>query len=257
MGKYMSEIIFKTENIVKQYRKFDVSTLRYKTYYALNGFNMEIHRGDIYGFVGKNGSGKTTLIRLLAGFVRQTDGKVELFGESVSNKLHLQRNRINGLIEKPALNPALTAQDNLKICCLYRGLKYTDCINEALEESGLSQFDIRNVKVRNFSLGMKQSLGIAMALLGKPELLFLDEPLNGLDPERIRDFRELVKRLNQEYGTTILISSHQLRDLTQVATCYGFIHKGKMLEQISAEDLQQKIDSDNLEEYFISLINRK
>ncbi|MDE7183772.1 MAG: ATP-binding cassette domain-containing protein [Lachnospiraceae bacterium] len=218
---------------------------------------MEIHKGDIYGFVGKNGAGKTTLIRLLAGLVQQTDGTVELFSESVSDKLYLQRYRINGFIEKPALNSALTAQDNLKICCLQRGLEYTNCINEVLEESGLSQFDIKNVKVRNFSLGMKQRLGIAMALLGKPELLFLDEPLNGLDPEGIRDFRKLIKKLHQEYGTTILISSHQLRELTQVATCYGFIHKGKMLEQISAEDLKRKIDSEDLEEYFISLINKK
>lgn len=253
----MAEIIFKTENIVKQYRKFNVSTFRCETYDALNGFNMEIHRGDIYGFVGKNGAGKTTLIRLLAGLVRQTGGTVELFGERVPDKLHLQRSRINGLVEKPAVNGALTAQDNLKICCLQRGLECTGCINEVLEESGLSQFDVKNVKVRNFSLGMKQRLGIAMALLGKPELLFLDEPLNGLDAEGIRDFRELIKKLHQEYGTTILISSHQLRELTQVATCYGFIHKGKMLEQISAKDLGQKTGSDGLEEYFISLINKK
>lgn len=251
------ETIFKTAHLVKKYRKLDVSTLRYKTYDALNGFDMEIHRGDIYGFVGKNGAGKTTLIRLLAGLVHPTGGTMELFGESSPSQLHLQRNRINGLIEKPALNAELTAQDNLKMCCLLRGLDCTDCISEALDASGLSQFDLTNVKVKNFSLGMKQRLGIAMALLGRPELLFLDEPLNGLDPEGIRDFRELVKRLHQEYGTTILISSHQLRELTQVATRYGFIHKGKMLEEISAGDLERKIGSDDLEAYFLSLVDGK
>lgn len=248
----MDEIIMKAEKITKQYKGFAK-----KTSNALNGLDMEIHRGEIYGFVGKNGAGKTTLLRLLAGLVQQTEGVLELFGERSLDRLHLQRSRINGLVEGPALNPSMTAQDNLKVCCIQRGLDSRRCIDEVLETVGLPQADIRNRKVRDFSLGMKQRLGIAMALLGDPEFLFLDEPLNGLDPEGIRDFRELMKQLNQERGTTILISSHQLRELAQIATCYGFIDKGKMLEQISAKELKAKTGDGDLEGYFMHLIYMK
>ena len=215
---------------------------------------MEIRRGEIYGFVGKNGAGKTTLLRVIAGAVLLTGGTMELFGERDPEKMHLQRRRINGLIEGPALNQSMTAQDNLKVCCMQRGLDSRQCIDEVLEQVGLTQFELEKRKVREFSLGMKQRLGIAMALLGKPEFLFLDEPLNGLDPEGIRDFRELMLRLNQEQGTTILISSHLLRELTQIASCYGFIDKGKMIEQITAQELEKKTSDGDLEGYFLSLI---
>lgn len=231
----MSDIIFGAKGLTKQYKRFG------RTSYPLNGIDMEIHKEDIYGFVGANGAGKTTLIRIMAGLVAQTQGNIELFGERKQEKLYRQRRRMNGIIEQPALDPALTAQDNLKICCIQRGINDRGHIGEVLETVGLSQQEIKGLKVKNFSLGMKQRLGVAKALLGNPEFLFFDEPLNGLDPTGIRDFREMVRTLHQR-GITILISSHMLGELDQIATCYGFIHKGKILEQITAEDLMEKFN---------------
>lgn len=204
--------------------------------YSLNGKPSK--KIEIYGFVGANGAGKTTLIRILAGFSRQTDGTLELFGEADPKKLYIQRRRINGIIEKPAIYPHLSAGDNLEICRKQRGIKGKECIAEILREVGLS--DTGSKKAKNFSLGMRQRLGIAMALLGGSEFLFLDEPVNGLDPEGMVNLRELLKRINQERGITILISSHLLSELHQLATCYGFIHNGKMLEQITSEELNKK-----------------
>lgn len=232
----MPEIIFKAENVEKQYRK----VFNHKTLYALDGINMEIHQGDIYGFVGKNGAGKTTLIRILAGLVTPTKGGIELFGERNPQTLYIPRSRINGIIETPAIAPGLTAWDNMEIRCIQRGIKDKNCISKAFEAVGLRKADIKEVKTKNFSLGMKQRLSIAMALVGNPEFLFFDEPFNGLDPVGIKEFSNLIKRLNKERGITVLMSSHQLDELKEIATCYGFIHKGKMLEQISAEDLEQK-----------------
>lgn len=237
----MSEIIFRAKEISKQYKTFDFSHIKLNSSYALNGFDMEIHRGDILGFVGANGAGKTTLIRVLAGLVSPTQGQIELFGENNWDKLYLQRRRINGIIETPALNPALTALDNLNICCIQKGIKDKGRVKDALATVGLVQQDVNRLKVRDFSLGMKQRLGIAKALLGNPEFLFLDEPLNGLDPSGIRDFRRIIQRLHQN-GITVLISSHLLNELNQIATCYGFVHKGKMIEQITSDDLKKKFN---------------
>ena len=244
MEEDMTEIIFKADKIVKQYKKK-------KTFPALNGFDMEIHRGDIYGFVGQNGAGKTTLLRILAGFVTQTSGNIELFGERNQKNLCQKRSQINGIIESPACYPSLTALDNLEICRLQRGIKDKECIQKVLEIVGLMGSDAENTKVRDFSLGMKQRLGIAMALLGKPQFLFFDEPLNGLDPVGIRDFHKLIRAMNRS-GITILISSHMLRELNSLATCYGFIHNGKMIEQISAEEMAK--NGDDLVKYYLSLI---
>lgn len=230
----MTEIIFKADKIVKQYKY-----KKKKIFSALNGIDMEIHRGDIYGFVGQNGAGKTTLIRILAGFVTQTSGDIELFGERNQRNLCQKRRQINGIIESPAFYPSLTALDNLEICRLQRGIKDKECIRKVLEIVGLTGTDADNTKVKNFSLGMKQRLGIAMALFSKPQFLFFDEPLNGLDPVGIHDFHKLICEINKS-GITILISSHMLRELNSLATCYGFIHKGKMIEQISAEELTEK-----------------
>lgn len=224
----MAKKVFEATNITK----------KYKQSYALNNFNMEIQQGTIYGFVGKNGAGKTTLIRILAGFSKQTSGKIELFGESDNGKLHKKRGCINGIIETPWYYPNMTAQDNLEICRLQRGITEKGCIKSVLQIVGLQ--DVSAKKVRDFSLGMRQRLGLAMGLLGNPKLLFLDEPINGLDPVGIIELRELLKKLNKEYGITILISSHLLSELHQLATCYGFIHKGKMIEQITANALEEK-----------------
>lgn len=232
----MAETIFRANDITKKYWKPGYGGIKAEP--VLEHFNMEIRRGEIYGFVGANGAGKTTLIRILAGFSRQTGGKVELFGEDTPEKLYIQRRRINGIIEKPMIYPQLTARDNLEICRRQRGIKGNKCITEALQAVELSETGSKRAK--NFSLGMRQRLGIAMTLLGETELLFLDEPINGLDPEGMTGLRELLKKLNRERGLTILISSHLLSELHQLATCYGFIHKGKMLEQITAEELGRK-----------------
>jgi ABC-2 type transport system ATP-binding protein len=228
----VADIIFKAENVVKRYKKK-------KGFIALNGFDMEIHRGDIYGFVGENGAGKTTLMRILAGWARQTSGNITLFGESSEKGLCQKRRYINGMIETPAFYPDLTAWDNLEICRLQRGIADKERIRRSLEVVGLTGIEADGTKAKTFSFGMKQRLGIAMALLGEPKFLFFDEPLNGLDPVGIRDFHQLIQEMSKN-GITILISSHMLRELDSLATCYGFIHKGKMMEQISAEQLSEK-----------------
>lgn len=244
----MAEIIFKAESIVKKYKKK-------REFIALNGLDMEIRRGDIYGFVGENGAGKSTLLRILAGRVRQTSGNIALFGESSEKKLCQKRRHINGIIEAPAFYPDLTAWDNLEICRLQRGIADQGCIHKVLKLVGLEGEDIDSTKTRKFSLGMKQRLGIAMVLLGEPQFLFFDEPLNGLDPVGIQEFHTLIRAMNKN-GITILISSHMLRELHSVATCYGFIHKGKMIEQISSTELIAKgiTVGEDLEKYYLSLL---
>lgn len=224
----MPEAVFIARNLTKQHRHL----------LALDNMNMEIRRGDIYGFIGQNGAGKTTLMRILAGTVKQTSGEIELFGENIPSKLYRQQKYIGGIVEKPGLYPNLSALDNLEVCRLQRGIDDKSCINDVLKSVHL--MDTANKKVKDFSLGMKQRLGIAMALLGNREFLFLDEPVNGLDPIGIVEFRELMKKLNHERGITLLISSHMLNELHKLATCYGFIHKGKMIEQITTENLSQK-----------------
>ncbi len=225
--KEMAEKIFEAERLTKKYKT-----------YALKQFDMEIKRGSIYGFIGKNGAGKTTLMRILTGRAVQTSGNISLFGEKDPKKLHIQLRRIGAIIEGPALYTKMTAKDNLEIIRLQYGIKDKGCIKEALKSVGLE--DTGSKKACHFSLGMKQRLGIAMALIGRPEFLVLDEPVNGLDPEGILQLRKLLKKLNKEQGITILISSHILSELDQLATCYGFINKGKMQEQISADELIAK-----------------
>lgn len=224
----MNENVFTTSNLTKKYKQL----------HALDRVSMEIKRGDIFGFVGENGAGKTTLIRILAGQAPPTSGEISLFGVSETKQLPKQRQRIGGMVENPAVYPDLSAVENLEICRLQRGIPGKDCIIQVLKTVGLT--DTGKKKAKNFSLGMKQRLGLAMALLGSPEFLVLDEPVNGLDPAGIVEFREILKRLNRELGMTILISSHILGELYQLATCYGFINKGKMLEQITLEELDEK-----------------
>ncbi len=222
----MSETVFTARNLTKRYGQ-----LR-----ALNYVSMEVRRGEIYGFVGENGAGKTTLIRVLAGLAAPSDGQITLFGRE--GNLAKERRRIGGMVESPAVYPNFSARENLEICRLQRGIKDKQSIQRALETVGLT--DTGKKKAKNFSLGMKQRLGLAMALLGDPEFLILDEPVNGLDPAGIMEFRELLRRLNAERGITILISSHLLAELFQLATCYGFIHKGEILEQITLAELNAK-----------------
>jgi ABC-2 type transport system ATP-binding protein len=224
----MQETVFATKALSKKYGSL----------FALNGVNMQIQKGDIYGFVGENGAGKTTLIRILAGTALKTSGEMSLFGVSDARQMPKQRHRIGGVIEAPAVYPDLSAVENLEIARLQLGIPDKACIQKALETVRLT--DTGKKKAKDFSLGMKQRLGLAMALIGEPEFLVLDEPTNGLDPSGIVEFRELIRTLNKERGITILVSSHILSELYQLATCYGFIHKGELVEQITLEQLDEK-----------------
>lgn len=224
----MKDVILQTYGLTKAYGRFNV----------LEDVNMSIKKGQIYGFIGQNGAGKTTMIRLIAGLAFMSKGSIELFGESEERQIELARRRMGCIIDAPVFYPDKTAWSNLEIDRIQKGIPGRQCIEKVLTMVGLN--DVKKKKVRNFSLGMKQRLGIAMALLGDPEFLILDEPINGLDPMGIVEVREMLKKLNVEYGVTILISSHILSELYQLANCYGIIHRGKLLEQITAEELSNR-----------------
>lgn len=224
----MSEYILKTNSLTKQY----------KNQLALNKVNLSIKKGSIYGFIGQNGAGKSTLIRLVAGLAYPTAGAMEMFGESDEQALIQARKRIGTIIEGPALYPHMTAVENLEAHRLLKGIPGKECIGKTLALVGLEGTGKK--KAKNFSLGMKQRLGLAIALLGDPEFLILDEPINGLDPMGVVEIRELLMRLNREYGKTILISSHILSELHLLANHYGIIHKGELLEQLTAKEINEK-----------------
>ncbi|MDT8716916.1 ATP-binding cassette domain-containing protein [Clostridium sp. 19966] len=224
----MKDIVLKTHNLTK----------RYGQQLAVNDVNMTISKGDIYGFIGKNGAGKTTLIRMITGLIHRTNGEIELLGRSAGRELDEARTMVGSLVETPAFYGNMTAMENLEVSRLVRNVAGKNSIGEALELVGLK--DVDKKKVKNFSLGMRQRLGVANALLGNPKFLILDEPINGLDPVSIVEIRELLKRVNKEKDVTILISSHILGELSELATCYGIINDGKLLEEISAEELKQK-----------------
>lgn len=219
------ETVLRTYGISKSYKHKSV----------LDGVDITINRGDIYGFVGKNGAGKTTLIRILSGLSVPTRGKFELFGISSNSREILKaRKRICSMVESPAIYPELTAYDNMKAQCLILKKPFSG-IKENLEFVGLG--DVGNKKAKDFSLGMRQRLAIAVALIGEPELMLLDEPTNGLDPAGIRQVREMLLKLREEKGITILISSHILSELSLLATRYGFIDNGRMLKEATTEEI--------------------
>lgn len=213
-------------------------TKKYKNKYAVDNVSIEVKRGDIYGLVGKNGAGKTTLLRLISGLTIPTKGEIELFGETSTKGLNKSRMRIGCIIETPNFFPYLSATKNLEYYRIQKGIVDKNVVYECLEIVGLK--DVGNKKFKNFSLGMKQRLGLAYAIMGSPDLLILDEPINGLDPTGIVEVRELLLKLNRERNITIIISSHILGELSQLATTYGFIHEGKIIEQISAKELNDK-----------------
>lgn len=202
---------------------------------ALNNVNITLKKGGIYGFVGQNGAGKTTFMRLVSGLALPDSGEILLFGRSGRRELSCQRKRMGCIIEHPALYPYMTAYDNLEAMRIARGIPNREAAAQCLSDAGLT--DAGRKKVQHFSLGMKQRLGIASALLGEPEFLMLDEPTNGLDPVSMAELRTMLKRLSEEKQLTILVSSHMLGELYQLATHYIFLHQGKVLKEITREAL--------------------
>ncbi len=222
------EYILNVRNLTKKYGSFK----------ALDGFTMSVPKGAIYGFVGKNGAGKTTLIRLICGLQRLDGGEYEIYGIRSGDKaVKESRRRMGAVIETPAIYSEMTAEENLKEQYRILGLPSFKGIDELLALVGLSGTGKK--KAKNFSLGMRQRLGIAVALAGNPDFLVLDEPANGLDPQGIIEMRELILKLNREYGITVLISSHILDELSRLATHYGFIDSGRMVKEISADELEK------------------
>lgn len=213
-------------------------TKKYKNNIVLDNINIKLERGKIYALIGQNGAGKTSLLRILTGLSFKTSGQVELFSKIGEKELEKQRKRIGSLIEGPKLYDSMDAYENLETERICRGIPNKENINNVLKLVGLK--DVRRKKIKNFSLGMKQRLGIAMALLNNPELLILDEPTNGLDPMGIVEIRDLIKKLNEEIGITIIISSHLLLELYQLATNYIIINEGKILEDMTLNELDEK-----------------
>ena len=210
-------------------------TKMYQKKAAVNRLDMSVREGEIYGFIGKNGAGKSTTMKMLCGLARPAEGEIRLFGKPVSDPA--VRRRMGVLIEAPGLYPNMTARQNAVMKARCMGLADERSVDEALLLAGLA--DTGKKKVKHFSMGMKQRLGVALAMLGNPDLLILDEPINGLDPEGIRELRRLVLRLH-ETGKTILISSHILGELSKISTSYGIIKDGQMIEQITSEALEEK-----------------
>ena len=205
---------------------------------ALDKINMSVKKGDIYALIGKNGAGKTTLLRLFTGQNAPDYGSIELFGKKGTHGLNEARKRTGAIIETPAFYPFFSAERNLEYYRIQRGIDDPSIVETVLKETGL--YEAKDKKFKNFSLGMKQRLGIALSLMHDPEFLILDEPINGLDPAGIVEMRKLMLRLNKENGLTIIISSHILSELANMATCYGFIDHGQILQEMSAEELEAK-----------------
>lgn len=220
------DYILETRSLSKHYGRFK----------ALDGMNMHVPKGAIYGLVGKNGAGKTTLIRLICGLQEPSSGSFTLYGTENRDKAIVKaRRRMGAVVETPSLYPDMTAEDNLKMQYRVLGLPSFEGIGELLSLVGLENTGRK--KARHFSLGMKQRLGIAVALAGDPDFLVLDEPVNGLDPQGIIEIRELILKLNRERQISVLISSHILDELSRLATHYGFMDSGRMVKEISAEEL--------------------
>ena len=225
------EIVLETNNLEK----------KYKDYRVLNHTNIHIEKGSIYGLIGKNGAGKTTLIRIICGLQEPTNGSYIIYGKSNnSNDIISARKRMGAIIETPSIYGEMTARDNLIEQYKLVGMPSFDDIDDLLKLVGLSNTGKK--KAKNFSLGMKQRLGIVIALANNPDFLILDEPINGLDPQGIIEIRELILKLNKEKRITILISSHYLDELSKIATHYGFLDSGSIIQEITSEELMKKME---------------
>lgn len=218
-------LVLETNNLTKKYGK----------QIAVNNVSLNIEKGDIYGLIGKNGAGKTTIMKIICGLITQTEGDIKLFE---SNDLKKGRKRIGAIIEQPSLYPDMTARENLIYYDKLLGITDYSNVDEVLSLVGLG--DIGGKKTRDFSMGMKQRLSIAISLIGNPDFLILDEPINGLDPYGIKQIRELLLKLNYENDITILISSHILGELSKIANKYGVIKKGQLIDEILYEELESR-----------------
>ena len=220
--------ILRTINLSKKYKDIDVIT----------NVNMNIKKGEIYGFLGPNGAGKTTIMKMMLNLVKPSVGEIEIFGEKLNNKAYETLKRLGSIIEYPVFYDKLTGRENLELHCEYMGYYDKDAIDKVLDLLNLK--GIENKQVKDFSLGMKQRLGIARAIITKPELLILDEPINGLDPIGIKEMRDTLKMLNKEYNITILISSHILGEIEQIADTIGIINNGRLIKEVSMESIREK-----------------
>lgn len=223
----MNDYILKTKNISKSYNETQ----------ALDNVSMQVQRGTIYGLIGKNGAGKTTLLKVISGLAFANEGEVFLFGENTQNNQDLLE-RIGVLIEEPGLYPGLNAYENMKLKCIAYGIDKKGYIESLLEDVGLGS--VGHKKTKSFSLGMKQRLGIALSLIGEPDLLLLDEPTNGLDPQGKTEIRETLLRLSKEKNITMIVSSHILEELSKLVTRIGIIDEGKLLEEVNKKELLEK-----------------
>ncbi len=241
----MAETVFETKDLTKQYGSTCV----------VNRVSMRVNKGDIYGFIGGNGAGKTTFMRMICGLIRPTGGSLELFGAVGEEKLQEKRKKLGALIEHPAIYTNMSAMENLEIQRRYVDADLGENPRKALKELlalvGLQ--DAGSKKAGKFSMGMKQRLGLALALIGSPECIILDEPSVGLDPLGVVELRELLLRLNRERRLTVFFSSHNLSEMARLATRYGFLHRGELVKELTAEELEQKCQGRDLESYFVDL----
>lgn len=225
--KTLSELLLSTKTLTKQYGYHK----------AVDQVDIHIKKGAIYGFIGRNGAGKTTCLKMIGGLAKPTSGEIEMFGYK-GKDLSQIRSRVGCLIEAPGLYGNMTAYTNLRIKCELFGIRKKGYIEDILETVGLG--DVGKKKTKHFSLGMKQRLGIGLALVGEPDLLVLDEPINGLDPQGIAEVRDTIQRLRDERNMTILISSHILGELSKIATEYGIINNGSLLQELTREELMKR-----------------
>lgn len=228
----MEEIVIKAEGLTKKYGR-DV---------VVDHIDFQVEKGKIYGLVGPNGAGKSTVMKMLGGLVFPTDGEIFFEGKSTQQALNVGRAKMSFMIEEPKLNPEWTARDNIKREQVLRGLKDDGYINELLKLVDLDGVSNKK-KVKSYSLGMKQRLGIVIALLSKPEVLILDEPVNGVDPRGVYEIRTLLQYMNKEFGTTIILSSHILSELEYLCTDFIFLLKGKVIKTVAMTELDESLES--------------
>jgi ABC-2 type transport system ATP-binding protein len=235
----MNEYVLRTNAISKKYGDA----------FAFQNVSLEIKRGQIYGLIGQNGAGKTSFMRAICGLISISGGEIELFGKTGTSGLQESRRKIGQCIESPALYPNATAAQCLEIQRIMGNVSDKNSVKRMLAFAGLA--DCGKKKTKDFSMGMKQRLAIALALITNPEFIILDEPVNGLDPKGIIEIRELLRKLAHDEGITLLISSHLLDELSRVATHYGIIEQGSIIKQMAADELPS---TQRLEDYFMNLI---